>query len=190
MIEVRALKPDGAEAASVVLAGGAVRFHAGIAYRAATGDLRILHLAGHCRVRVLAPEGGWAEIVPALDLIDQQIIAAHCVTLAEARPEVPYGLKAEGHFLEDGRFVPGRSGTGLTCASFVQKVFEWCRCPLVDESSWTYRDDDVSAQEALIAHLEEQAADPTHVAAVRVNRCCVRVRPEEVAAAAPLPADR
>jgi len=45
--------------AAVVLTRGAVRFHAGVAYRVADGGVYILHLAGHLKVRATAPSDAW-----------------------------------------------------------------------------------------------------------------------------------
>ena len=180
---VRPLAAGAAEESSVVLTRGAYRFHAGIAYRHQAGEMKILHLAGHNRVQSAPLSAVWAQVVPHMDPIELQIVAANCATLAKVHPVVPYGLACRGKFNEDGTYAPGQAGEGLTCASFVQKVFEWSRTPLVDVSTWTARADDRAAQEALVDYLRQTAADPEHIELVRRDIGCIRVRPEEVGAA-------
>src|SRR5258706_15207797 len=103
MIEVRALASMATDSISVVLTEGAVRFHAGIAYRSVDGEEKILHLADHNKVRAALLSPIWAQIVCAHP-IDQDLIAHYCATLAETRPKVPYGLVPKGHFEKDGSF--------------------------------------------------------------------------------------
>jgi hypothetical protein len=170
--------------AAVGLAKGTVGLHAGIVFRPSDGIGAVVHLAWHCQLEC-DPPSGWAHVVPDLDPVDLIVIAAHCVTLRDVRPEVPYGLAFENSsFDEDGKFVSGPGESGLTCATFVLAVFDWARVRLLDQPSWQTRPEDVTIQQRLAGYLKKTAnARPEHVAAVEAEVGCVRFRSEEAAAA-------
>lgn len=81
-------------------------------------------------------------------------------------------------------------GLGLTCSTFVLKVFESAKVPLIELTNWPMRPDD-NVRHASLLHLMENGipgrlhpAPPEHVQRVREELPCIRLRPEEVAAAA------
>ena len=79
-------------------------------------------------------------------------------------------------------------GLGLTCSTFVLKVFEAAYVPLLDLTGWPERPDDNVRHEKLLKTMEDgipgfsPPAEPEHIAALRAQLPCIRVRPEEVAA--------
>ena len=182
--------------AAVGLTKGTVGLHAGIMFRPSDGVGAVVHLAWHCQLEC-DPPSGWAHVVPDVDPVDLTVIAAHCVTLRDARPQIPYGLAfRSSSFDDEGRFVPGPGESGLTCSTFVLAVFEWARVRLLDQGSWRQRPDDVAIQQQLVEYLKKHAiARPEHVAAVEGEVGCVRFRSEEAAAATamkdrPIPFER
>lgn len=170
--------------AAVGLIKGSVGLHSGIVFRASDGSGAVVHLAWHCQLEC-GETSGWAHVVPDLDPVDLIVVAAHCVTLRDARPEIPYGLAFETSlFDEDGKFVPGPGESGLTCATFVLAVFDWAGVRLLERRSWQERPEDVTIQQRLVGYLRRTAnARPEHVAAVEAEVGCVRFRSEEAAAA-------
>lgn len=158
--------------------------HAGILFRGSDETYRVLHLAFHCQLECESSFEGWAHVVSNLDEFEIDNIAAHCVTLQDVRPVIPYSFKFEtSTFAADGRFVPGPGESGLTCSTFVLAVIEWAtKVPLVEVASWQPRPDDTVIQQKLLTHLKK-VATPEHVAAVSAEVGCVRVRTEEAAAA-------
>jgi hypothetical protein len=170
--------------AAVGLIKGDVGLHAGVVFRSSDGQGAVVHLAWHCKLEC-EPLSGWAHVVPDIDPVDLVVIAAHCVTLRRARPNIPYGLAFEtSTFDDDGKFVPGPGESGLTCATFVLAIFEWARVPLLERATWEPRSDDVAIQQTLVGYLKKTAtARPEHIAAVEAEVGCVRFRSEEAAAA-------
>jgi hypothetical protein len=64
-------------------------------------------------------------------------------------------------------------------------LFRSARLPLVDTTDWPLdRPGDRAFQELVVHVLERTGASPDHVAAVRTELGCARIRPEEVAGAA------
>jgi hypothetical protein len=89
-------------------------------------------------------------------------------------------------------------GLGLTCSTFVLAVFESAKVPLIKLTQWPARGDDHVRHQELLRMMQDgipgfaPRAEPRHVAAVAAELPCIRVRPEEAAAAGmanSLPAD-
>ena len=81
-------------------------------------------------------------------------------------------------------------GLGLTCSTFVLTVFESVYLPLIDFDTWENRADDNERHDRLLEKMRDgipahgiPPAEPQHVSAVAADLPCIRVRPEEVAAA-------
>lgn len=169
--------------AAVALIAGAVGLHTGLLFRAADGETRVLHLAMHLRLESGTCEK-WVCADPGLDAIELDSVAGFCTLLNARRPRLPYGFRlGESRLDESGRFVAGANETGLTCATFVVAVFEWAKVPLIDVSTWEVRTDDQEAQRELVEVLaRSRDATKEHIAAVKREVGCIRVRAEEVAA--------
>jgi hypothetical protein len=170
--------------ASVVLMKGAAGLHCGIFYHSGDATCRVLHLAFHYRLRCDVELEGWGYVLPEIDDVELRVLAGHCALLAVTRPAIPYGFSfGKSRFEDDGKFVPAPGESGLTCTTFVMKVFEWARIPLLDTARWEERAEDVEAQRLLVEMLREDGASPEHVAAVEREVGLARYRSEEVAAA-------
>ena len=94
-------------------------------------------------------------------------------------------------FDEDGKYVPTDEGKGLTCATFVLAVYENLKYPLLDIAEWPNRDEDEEWQNKILDWLKQSGvASQKHLDAMKQDVGSVRLKPEEVAAAAifdPLP---
>lgn len=171
----------------MVLCRGAVRFHAGIAYHPEAGNrtLRILHLAGHCVIGATWKLDEWVQVPCALDEYDLELLSTACEAVRKASAQVPYGLaSAESGFDSFANWVSGREDSGLTCATFVQKVFEYAGIALADVKQWVRRPGDDLAAQSLIKYLADtRQCDADHLELLRSQAPgFVRLRPEEVAA--------
>jgi hypothetical protein len=152
-----------------------------------------LHLAFHHRLC----DEPWAS-TPAKWVVPAYADPTHSVrTLAAllARRhedgQVPYALDPANASIDPANGeVRLRESLGLTCSTFVVRLFEGARVPLVVESSWQTRTDarreeDLNAQTRLVSYLRKY--DEAHAQAVAAQVGCTRIRAEEVAAASGLP---
>jgi len=177
-------------AAVAILPIRAEQRHTGLIYKT-DDELRMLHLAWHHRVR--DEEASSVHSVPLkLNIIQSGLVATACGIVAArfgrlGAEQLPYGLRhCASAFVGEGKLnIAGRT-SGLTCATFVLAVLDYAGIELLDIATWPERLEDVQWQEQIIALLElgSPRAEPEHVAAVRADMPCARVRPEEVAAAA------
>ena len=105
---------------------------------------------------------------------------------------IPYAIRYGG-----SRFHPSNAdidlgdGYGLTCSTFVLCVFDSAFVPLIDLKDWQKRPDDAARINQYLNWLETGVggyppASAEHIARFKVDiqrKDCLRVRPEEVAAA-------
>ena len=165
--------------------------HTGVLYqRAADGELRVLDLAFHFRMRD-EPADRWsgASVTPTLDSIQCELIATYCEMTASHLPRqsVPYALRYTDGRFDDGAYVQGND-RGLTCATFVLALVRAATgLEMLDRSTWRARPEDEEAHRQLVETLEDWhqkgRVDRAHVEGVRAEVGCMRYRPEEVAAA-------
>ena len=97
--------------------------------------------------------------------------------------------------MSEFRYVRGRPGDGLTCATFVMAIFREFGIELLDTSNWPVRGTDLLWLSKTISFLEtwgekeraEGRGDPDlpdHISALRNSATALRFRPQEVAGAA------
>lgn len=172
---------------------GLVGAHVSISYRSDDeGARKLLHLAWHSRLREDESELGlW--VVPKLDDLALANIRTSASLIARRRGEgrVPYSFSREDASYDTAGLLVLGTSLGLTCATFVQLVFEHARVPIIDEASWAERGperiaEDTAAQITLVEAMraEPQAAEHADLVAEQVG--CTRVRAEEIAAASGL----
>ncbi len=85
--------------------------------------------------------------------------------------------------MTSGDLVLTRDGNGLNCSNFVLVVFLMEGISLIDFTTWQERPEDADWHSYLVDQLEHYGASSDHVAVVRSEIGCARVRPEEVAGA-------
>jgi hypothetical protein len=187
--------PPGVDAA-VFLHTGPVGAHVGVLYRASDeGEQRLVHQAWHHDSRVdeipvYATESGlplwW--VPPGLDQDELADLRSHAALVARRLRdgEIPYAFDPKDASVRSDGFVSLGRSLGLTCATFVMKVFEFARVQLLRGETWTQRSperrsEDEAAQRALVGYLHREA--PEHAARIEREVGCIRIRAEEVAAA-------
>ena len=165
--------------------------HTGLLYRDDAAEIRLSHLAWHCRFYgsdIPSEVDLWIE--PHFNDIVQEQLAAFLIHRAEeqARGDIPYSIIRQGKcFDETGKFISGEIGEGLTCATYILGAFEALEIPIVQLNTWrTGREEDLVWFEAIL-QLLVRAQPPASQQHIEVQRAAlpnvVRYRPEEVAAA-------
>lgn len=164
--------------------------HVGILYRdRETKQVMFLHLALHRDLRLQLPDERYLWIDPDIDAYRLRQVAAICRQLWDQNgSDIPFGFGAPNDCFDEQtfEFLIRPTLLGLTCATFVCAVFQRAGLQLLAYESWPPRSDDVEWQQHVIGILERAGADPEHIAALRGQVGAVRIRPEEVAAAAAL----
>lgn len=173
--------------------------HTGILHRD-HGTLFVLDLLWHRRLRSCACKEIQASVVPDLDPDEINDVTAMCRLIhrrnANPDPQLRLGIPYAFRHGNNDRFNAATGelmlldGLGLTCSTFVLTVFESVKLPLIDFDTWVNREDDNVRHERLLDMMRNgipahnvPPAEPAHVAAVAAELPCIRIRPEEVAAA-------
>lgn len=170
--------------------------HAGAYFRDSKNVLALLHLAFHHDQRVGVPstQYRWVEIVE-IDSAMGNYLASVCRRVAERAESPTFGFgraridRATGSFEQEG------VRRGVTCATFLLALLASHGIDLVDLDSWQARSEDAEWQAQIVRLIEAGDSPDRHEHAQTIRADvgqCVRIRPEEVAAAAacsPLPAD-
>ena len=175
---------------AVAITHGRFGSHTGVVFHTAKDGLQIVHLKFH---KMLTPEPFpplthcWIACVVTIPEPASKQLVAFVRAVAKRLPQINFGinfLAAKGSFDNSGRYSPPRGSDGLTCATFVTELFRWASLPLITEETWQPRHENIDWGEAVCKELERVGADAHHTASVRRNINGLRVRPEEVAAAA------
>lgn len=179
--------------AVVFVMKGVVGAHVGIDYSDAEGARRHIHLAGHHRLtdEPMHMDGrAWVETqIDELMLQDVATVARQ-IARKHAEHRIPYGFDLKGPDFDAQGRLDLKGGLGLTCATFVLKVFARGRVELLSLASWNSDRSDARIQEDNDAQHELiktfRHRDEAHFARVEAQVGSTRVRAEEVAAASTL----
>jgi hypothetical protein len=152
------------------------------------------HLRWHHLLSGEEASGRHPWVQSPLGPIRKRLIAQICDSIIrrvdENNPKVNFGFSIDFTcFGVDGRFRDMGTGNGFTCATFVLEVFRRGGIRLVRTAEWIHRPEDRAWQDRVIGELKAHGADPKHVAALEAQvstNQVIRVRPEEVCAAAGL----
>jgi hypothetical protein len=170
--------------------------HTGILYRS-SGVLFIMDLQWHEMLRCEPCHKPHHFVVPVLEEEEIDGIVGMCRLIhrrhnVEQRYRIPYAFQPGNNTrfnLQTGELMLG-DGLGLSCSTFVLAVFESVGVSLVDFNGWPQRSGDNERHEILLKDMRSgipkhsiPPAAPEHVAKVEASLPCIRVRPEEVAAA-------
>jgi len=178
----------------VAISRGRFGTHIGLVFTDAQKTTRILHLAWHKKVVVDAyPEPSppspqcWVTLVPDIPPTSAKAFVGYLRKVAKRQPPIRYGigvLAAIGSFSENGDYKAPKGSDGLTCATFVTELFRLVALKVIKEPSWP---PDVNGDwaEAVCSELSRtEGVTEEHVEAVRAGKHGIRIRPEEVGAAA------
>lgn len=187
--------PIGGEEIAIALTHGLFGTHLGVAYVDEEGTARLLHLAFHKMLFVVSyPQPNWI----ASQLLLPPFASSQAVALLRGMAEKYQGVGGPGSIdyginlfagrdaiKPDATYEPGEGCDGFTCSSFVVAVIERVGFPLVDLSTWQCTEANLAWGRAVVCLLNSFDHVPKeHVALVEQNNQGLRLRPEEVAAAA------
>ncbi len=168
--------------------------HIGILYDSFTdGELWMVHLCGHCELRIDPPSDDYAWVdFHTYDEWEAVQLASHVglVALANEDEGIPFGLDFEpaGFDVNTGCWLLGSGEVGLTCATFVASIFARFGFPVVDPEQWPVRTEDREVQKILVDALVSRKASTEYVDSQRGKiGLTARFRPEEVAASCASP---
>lgn len=167
--------------------------HIGILHRRGdSSKIEFLHLAWHYELRNEPPRRGYFWGDPRVPVPRLRQVAARCRQIVRNNPAgIPYAFSPASECFdpETGKFLLGPTRHGLTCATFVLAVFQSIGLELLRSETWpTSRPGDREWQESVISVLEQYSSAPLeHIEALRDELGAVRIRSEEVAAAAIAP---
>lgn len=188
----------GTEKVGIALSHGALGGHLGVAFSDEDGNQRLMHLGWHERLFIEtypAPQSKWAASV--VDLRPSSAMQALALIRAMADKYsggfvdegIHYGINliaGANAINQDGSYSPVDGNDGYTCASIVAAMFTGVGLPLVNLSTWENREANKIWGRAILCMLRATVS-AQHVAAVEKNNNGLRLRPEEVAAAAEVP---
>ena len=167
--------------------------HIGIAFHSAKEGMKLLHLRSHLDLKTddFPPERPNCWVATVINLpapLSKQMVAI-VRSVSKRLPHINYGinfLAAAGSFDAQGHYKAPKGSDGLTCSTFVSTIFRDSKIPLIQEHTWESSPENIAWGEAICEWLSHHA-DESHVEAVKRNIKGLRVRPEEVAAAADTP---
>lgn len=161
--------------------------HVGLVYLDNSNELRLLGLSLDRLANDPWDPSKYLVFVPDLVPNEMDYVRGRAKVMWEANGKyVPYGFSDPRECFDEysAKFLFG-SKIGLTCATFVLAVFEFCSVRLIDYESWQQRDDDIEWQTYIIDFKERRwAKEPDITIQRRAEIGNLRYRPEEVAAAA------
>ncbi len=173
---------------------GILGAHLGVAYQDSSGTPKLLHLAFHKNLILESyPKNNWLVCQLPVD----EDAGAQIVALLNASAKLysnhlsPFGFDyginlfaGQGCIAPDGRYEPKDGCDGYTCSTFVAEIFKSFGFDLVDLNSWPRKWANKVWGAAVICLLKADGASSEHIAAVERNNLGLRLKPEEVAAAA------
>jgi hypothetical protein len=179
------------EQVAITLGRGLFGSHLGVAFHSANEGAKVLHLAFHKQLRTDPfPSDNSCWVCCVVDLPPHASIqlVAMLRGLSKKRPHIGYGLNlfaGRGSIGPTGTYNAPKGSDGFTCATIIAEVFRVSALPLIDEASWKPDKKNLAWGNAVCCLLAVLHPDePDHIQAVRKNNIGLRVRPEEVAAAA------
>jgi hypothetical protein len=154
--------------------------HSGILYKCDGEEARVFHLADHFDSRDEPPENEWRWVQADLPEINRRLVAVFAKKIASRKDKLQFGFAFDGDaFTLEGEYLKQPSGTGLTCATVILKIFERLGIHILKCEEWKTRPDDMEWQRrqvnrfrdtpVLAEKLAEHIGDP-------------RFRPDEVTA--------
>ena len=176
---------------AITLGRGVFGTHLGLAFHSANDGTKVIHLAFHKLLKTdsfPSDESCWVCCIVDLPPRASAQLVGMLRGLSKKRPHIGYGinlLAGHGSFGPTGSYKAPKGSDGFTCSTMITELFRASALPLIDETSWLPDTVNLAWGEAVCCLLETlHPEDQDHIAAVRKNNLGLRVRPEEVAAAA------
>lgn len=179
---------------AITVGRGLFGSHLGVAFNSASEGCKVLHLRFHKDLQTDSfPTDDYCWICCVVDLPSRASaqLVGMLRGLAKKRPNIGYGINliaGKGAFGSTGSYKAPKGSDGFTCSTMVAELFRQAGLPLIDEGSWQPEELNLAWGRAVCCLLETlHPAESDHIAAVKRNNVGLRVRPEEVAAAAAMP---
>jgi hypothetical protein len=178
------------------------QLHAGVVFRGVKSGPEVLHLNFHAWLEqnplphpVL--DFLWVKVPVDEDRIDGAIAACKRIFARSGGTSpsdpIPYGIRLDSGWDDQGRFRLGTNACGLTCATFALTVLEaQLGYAILDRDTWPLnRPEDAAWHARIIQTMRryqlthpERMLTNEHITRVEQERGAARFRPEEVAGAA------
>jgi hypothetical protein len=179
------------------------QLHIGVVHADTGAVPHLLHLAFHADLHNeplnAQPEPVYQVLTVLGDPVRLSAFSAACRRIHKVNRRhsgnwvsVPYGVYLDPATTIDsaGGVKIGPAGAGLSCATFVMKVFESTGISLLREDTWRPRASDLVWHDHIVGILQTYRGGSVpreHVERVRREIGCARFRPEEVAVSLRLP---
>jgi hypothetical protein len=158
----------------------------------AVDGIRLSHLRSHLEWCDEAYDGKYFWTLAAdLEAEERPTVIAFLGAMRKTPLKVPFGFESVGcRFSLDSttghiEFSATKSGTGLTCATYIVLVLNSLSLPLIQAETWKPRPTDALWQTEIVELLKKlKPAAHAHFEAIGRTIGCSRIRPEEVIAAA------
>ncbi len=165
-----------------------VQQHTGLLYF--NGDcVNFLHLAWHDTLQQDPPDKNYLWLDIPLDPVNKMHFATYCAMVYENNKDgIPYGLSLDGSdFSVDGSFIQNEAHVGLTCATFVLRVFHAQGFNIINFEKWPSREDDKKWQLKIIGILKQHVPNEYFNSQYeKILSGVARFKPEEVVVAGAL----
>jgi len=162
--------------------------HTGLLYF--DGDcVNFLHLAWHDTLQQDPPDKNYLWLDIPLDPANKVHFATYCAMIYENNKDgIPYGLSLDGsNFSEDGNFIQKEPHVGLTCATFVLRVFHAQGFNIIDFEKWPSREEDKKWQLKIIGILKQYVSSEYFNSQYeKILSGVARFKPEEIVVAGTL----
>lgn len=159
--------------------------HCGLVYRKTESEVRLLHLRSHYDLADEEFDPSYRWVASGLDAVNQLVMAAFAIAVADSLPNLAYGFDAEGIALDPttGKLIEAPLGKGMTCATFVRALFLHQAIDILQLETWPERPEDEIWRQSILSYFEQNNIDPSHVDAVRNCHAARRCKPEDILAA-------
>ncbi|WP_164518806.1 hypothetical protein [Sphingomonas sp. ABOLG] len=156
--------------------------HSAIAFKGEDEEFRLLHLGWNYTLYYEPLKQSYFWVDNSLDPVNAKYLAVVCDRIARRQPGIPYGLNAEGFSFDPqtGNIIPGPTGRGFTCATFILAILKAVGLELLVETSWP-EEANVEWQRHIVDALRDEPDAPSEQKeAVARDIGSRRFTPEEV----------
>jgi len=159
--------------------------HTGLLYF--DGDrVNFLHLAWHDALLQDSPDKDYLWLDIPLDPANKIHFATYCAMVYENNKDgIPYGLSLDGSdFSVDGNFIQNEPHVGLTCATFVLRIFHAQGFNIIDFERWPSKKEDKKWQLKIIGILKKYVSSEYFNSQYeKILSGVARFKPEEIVVA-------
>lgn len=161
--------------------------HIGFLYFNDENRPKFLHLQWHETLRNDPPHPHYQVLDIDLEPFEKVHLAAYCALVHDKNGKtMPYNLAMDDSYFDTrGEFHPQKHYSGLTCATFVLKIFSAQGYHLIDPTTWKTARQDKKWQLGMVEYLKEHTTISKaylEELTILIKYGLTRFKPEEVAA--------